>query len=124
MNLKQIVRRGVAGGLLMLLITNVFGYETNRFKLIPNGTPVINYDIDKNRIIDFYWWDKDKNKKMESNEILMDLNQDGIPDISYQKLIELYEKYGKSRSYKIEEFLDVRIVRKNDKNKLRVEEGD
>jgi len=71
-------------------IAPAFGFEKDRFKYIPQGAEVYVFDVDKNGVPDFYWWDKNKNGQIESDEIFLDLNQDGIPDISYEELIEMF----------------------------------
>ena len=73
------------------VIVGAFSYETNKFEFIPKGADVMMYDIDKNGVVDFYWWDKNKDNIMTPEEIFIDLNQDGIPDISYKELIRMYE---------------------------------
>ena len=83
-------------GLLALVLAvttavNSFSYETDKFKFIPQGMPVRMYDADNNKIIDFYWWDKNKDNYMQPEEVFIDLNQDGIPDVSYKDLIKMYE---------------------------------
>ncbi len=80
-----------------VLIAPAFGYETDKFKYIPKGANVYMFDIDKNGTADFYWYDKKPDGIMQPEEIFIDLNQDGIPDISYKRLIEIYEQYEKFR---------------------------
>ena len=67
---------------------NVAAFETNEYKFIPKNALVTAYDIDMNGIIDFYWWDKNKDKRIAPDEIFIDLNQDGIPDICYEDVIK------------------------------------
>jgi len=75
----------------LVTIAPALAFEKDQFKLIPKGTIVSFYDIDQNGIYDFYWWDKNNDRYMTPNEIFLDLNQDGIPDITYEDLIEMYK---------------------------------
>jgi len=77
-----------------VLTASAFGYEKDPFKLIPRGTIVGMDDVDGNGVFDFYWWDKNKDEDMTSDEVFLDLNQDGIPDITYEDLIKIYERSG------------------------------
>ena len=74
-----------------LITANAFGFETDKYKFIPKGTPVMMYDVDNNGVIDFYWHDRNKDNIIQPEEIFIDLNQDGIPDISYKDIIEMYK---------------------------------
>ncbi len=82
----------------LVSIAPAFGYETDKFKYIPKGTQVMVYDIDKNGIADFFWHDRNKDNIIQPEEIFIDLNEDGIPDISYEEIIELYKDNEKLRT--------------------------
>ena len=72
-----------------LITTNLFGFETDEFKYIPKGTNVFVYDLNRNGKYDMVWWDRNKDGNMQPDEIFIDLNEDGIPDISYKEMIEM-----------------------------------
>jgi len=78
--------------------TLTFGFETEPFKYIPKGEYIIFYDMNGNGKYDMFWWDKNKDGKMQNNERFYDLNEDGIPDISYEEIIKLYENRFKGTS--------------------------
>ena len=83
------------GLLTLVLATTIavtsFSYETNQYKFIPKEADVYGFDLDRNKIPDVYWWDKNRDEIIQLEELFIDLNQDGIPDISYKELIEMYE---------------------------------
>ncbi len=79
-----------------LITANAFGFEKDPFKYIPEGEDIFIVDMDGNGIYDLIWWDKNKDGLMQNNERFYDLNEDGIPDISHEEIIQMYEsKYDK-----------------------------
>jgi len=75
-----------------LLTINAFGFEKDMFKYIPQGTEnLMAYDMNGNGLFDFFWYDKNKDGLMQNNEMFYDLNEDGIPDISHEEIIQMYE---------------------------------
>jgi len=74
-----------------LAAVSVSAFETEPFKYIPKGTVIWKYDMNQNGKYDLFWWDKNKDGKMQNNERFYDLNEDGIPDISYEEIIKMYE---------------------------------
>ncbi len=80
----------IALALASSIAANAFAYETDMYKFIPEDADVSIGDFTGNGIPDVYWYDKNKNWIMENDEIFLDLNEDGIPDVSYEDLINLY----------------------------------
>ena len=79
-----------------LLTASAFAFETNQFKYIPKGAPVLMMDINVNGIPDIYWWDKNKDEVVQNNEIFFDLDEDGIIDTTYDEMIRLYRLQNRS----------------------------
>jgi len=93
----------LVGGLVFLgssLFSQELKLETNPYKFIPKGTPFSElylFDLIKeDGIIDTYWWDKNKDKEPQDDEIFLDLNQDLIPDCSFKQ----YKDWEKSEAEK------------------------
>lgn len=79
-----------------LITASAFAFETNPNKYIPEKAEVLLLEINGNGIPDLYWWDKNQDGVIQNNEIFLDLNEDGIPDISYKELIRMYQLQDKS----------------------------
>ena len=73
----------------MTLNAEEMKYETDKFKYIPKGTPIKMYDLNGNEKYELYWWDKNKNEAIDEGELFIDLNEDGIPDLSYKEFLNL-----------------------------------
>lgn len=72
---------------------NGLRFSKDPYEFIPKGAhPVYAKDLTGDGILETYWWDKNKNKIAEEDEIFIDLNQDGIIDVSLQDFIKLIEE--------------------------------
>ena len=87
--------------LLLFLLTGILGtsvnaqelrFETDKFKYIPKGAKETLYDIDENGTLDAVWWDKNRDGVRQDEEIFVELNEDGIPDMPYPEFKDWYEE--------------------------------
>ena len=72
-----------------LLAIGSYSFETNRFRYIPEDSPMIVYDFNN-----FYLllWDRNKNGIPDLDEVFFDVNKDGVPDISWKEIQDAYLK--------------------------------
>jgi len=87
--------------LLLFLLAGILGtsvnaqelrFETDLFKYIPEGAKVTLYDVDENGTLDAVWWDKNRDGIRQDEEIFLELNGDGIPDMPYPEFKNWYEE--------------------------------
>ena len=72
-----------------LLAVGGYSFEANRFKYIPEDSPMLVYNFNN-----FYLlvWDRNENSMLEIDEVFFDVNKDGIPDISWKEIQDAYLK--------------------------------
>ena len=80
------LRALVLGGLLFSGLAS--SYEENINRYIPAGAEVSTFNYGFMKI---FLWDKNKDGVLQPNELYIDINGDGIPDFSYEELLEEYD---------------------------------
>jgi hypothetical protein len=60
--------------------------ETDMYKYIPKGAEITMYDIDQNGTWDIFWYDKNKDKEQQDDELFFDVTGDSIPDMNFKEL--------------------------------------
>ena len=88
-------------GIIGCVSSQDFKYEKDRNKYIPKRSKVHGYDLDCNGVYDAYWWDRNKDDELqEMEEMFVDLNDDGIPDMNYFEFTEFIEDLKMNRKNK------------------------
>ena len=82
----------VLGGLLFSGLAS--GFETDMYKYIPPEAQVWIYDLG---VMNVYFWDKNQDEIIQQDELFLDLNDDMIPDISFEEILNRYLRKEKIR---------------------------
>ena len=88
---KSLIAITLGLGLTLGLNAQDYHIETNPYRFIPRSADwrdVFKYDINGDGTTDIFWWDKNPNRRKETDELFYEMNDDEIPDYNHEEFLE------------------------------------